>query len=243
MNAKAPLITLVLIMLVGFATYFFFLGPQFQRQSQLESEKQNLQQQETTLQTQINMLKDLQTNQVRTRARLNRISSFLPDGPDQPGFLASMQMVADSASVEVTEMTFGEPSDVPDIEPINGLQLSQMTVSTNVKGDYFRLIDFLRRIEFQLGRAMITSSVNLAPGNDDKSASDSMAMTMESTMYFYRPAGTDNPSAAPSAQPSDGASASPGPSAAATSPSSASDASNAPTSSPSAPATPSAGGQ
>lgn len=237
MNAKAPLITLIIILLVGFGAYFFFIGPQFQRQSELEAEKQNLQQQETTLQTQINMLKDLQTNQVRTRAKLNRISSFLPDSPDQPGFLASMQVVADSASVEVTEMSFGEPQDVPDVEPINGLQLSQMTVSTNVKGDYFRLIDFLRRIEFQLGRAMITSSVNLAPGTNEDGAEE-MTMSMESTMYFYRPAGSDDtaPAPAPSAQPSDGASAAPGATP-------APDTVGAPTDVPSAPATPAAGGQ
>ncbi|WP_336250698.1 hypothetical protein, partial [Stomatohabitans albus] len=99
MNVKAPLITLALVILVGFATYFFFIGPQLQEQADLSSEQQNLQQQEATLQAEISMLKDLQANQVRTRAQLNRISSFLPDGPDQPGFLASMQGVADSASV------------------------------------------------------------------------------------------------------------------------------------------------
>lgn len=240
MNAKAPLITLAVILLTGFASYFLFIGPQFQRQTELEAEKQNLQQQETTLQTQINMLKDLQANQVRTRAKLNRISSFLPDGPDQPGFLASMQVVGDSASVEVKEMSFGEPADVPDVEPINGLQLSQMTVSTSVKGDYFRIIDFLRRIEFQLGRAMITNSVNLTPGEDEQ-GSQEMTMSMESTMYFYRPAGSDDPAPSPSAsaQPSDGASASPGatpnPSASPGTPS------DAPTAS--ASATPAAGGQ
>lgn len=239
MNAKAPLITLIIILLVGFGTYFFFIGPQFQRQSELEAEKQNLQQQESTLQTQINMLKDLQANQVRTRAKLNRISSFLPDGPDQPGFLASMQVVGDSASVEVTEMSFGEPADVQGVEPTNGLQLSQMTVSTSVKGDYFRLIDFLRRIEFQLGRAMITNSVSLAPGTDEQGAQE-MTMSMESLMYFYRPVGSDAPVPAPtasaSAQPSDGATASPG----------ATPAPNtvgAPTAPPSVPNTPTTGGQ
>lgn len=235
MNAKAPLITLGLVLLIGFASYFFFIGPQLQRQSELQGEQTNLQQQEASLQTQINMLKDLQTNQVRTRAQLNRISSFLPDGPDQPGFLASMQTVGDSASVEVTEITFGEPADVTDVEPTNGLQLSQMTVSTSVKGDYFRLIDFLRRIEFQLGRAMIINSVSLSPGQDDQGG-DEMTMSLEAVMYFYRPAGSDDPAPAPStsAAPSDGASANPSDPAATI---------GAPTAAPSVPATPAAGGQ
>lgn len=237
MNVKAPLIAIALVLVTGFLSYFFFIGPQLQRQTELTAEQKTLQEQEINLQQKISMLKDLQTNQVRTRAKLNRISSFLPDGPDQPGFLASMQVVADSASVEVTEMTFGEPADVTGVEPINGLQLSQMTVSTNVKGDYFRLIDFLRRIEFQLGRAMITNSVSLNPGNDDQ-GNEQMTMSLESVMYFYRPAGSDAPggglpSASPSAAPSDGASSAPSDAATV----------GAPTAPPSAPATPAAGGQ
>lgn len=214
MNVKVPLITLVVVLLVGLGTYFFFLGPEFQKQSDLRKEQENLLAQETQLQTQISLLKDLQANQVTTRAKLNRISSFLPDGPDQPGFLASMQGVADSASVQVTDMSFGAPTDVKEQEPFNGIQLSQMTVSTTVKGDYFRLIDFLRRVEFQLGRAMVTSSVNLNP-QDERDGGGGMTMNMESTAYFYRPAGSDDsnplpsPSASPSgsAAPSDGASA------------------------------------
>ncbi|WP_336249592.1 type 4a pilus biogenesis protein PilO [Stomatohabitans albus] len=231
MNVKAPLITLALVILVGFATYFFFIGPQLQEQADLSSEQQNLQQQEATLQAEISMLKDLQANQVRTRAQLNRISSFLPDGPDQPGFLASMQGVADSASVEVTDLSFGAPADVEGAEPYNGLQLSEMTVSTTVKGDYFRLIDFLRRIEFQLGRAMITQSVNLSPQSDESTGGETMSMGMESVMYFYRPEGSDNanngiPTPEPSASPSDGATPAPGESGA-----------------PATPPTPDAGGQ
>lgn len=182
MKYRIPLAVFLSVLLVGAAIWYFFLNPQWDEQAATQQEIQDLTAQEDQLNTQLNMLVELQGNQVKTRATLGRISAFLPDNPDQPGFLRTVQTLSDSAGVIVDGMNFGEPQAVEGSEATSGRQLSSMEVSFEIRGGYFNLVDFLRRVEFQFGRAFVVDQVSL-----NRNETAEMNMSVNTIAYFYQP--------------------------------------------------------
>jgi len=165
---RAPIIGLLLAILAGAAFYFLLYSPKSEEQAALEAETQQFQAQAQDLRNQIAQLRDIEARQVEIRAQLARLEEYIPTGIAQPSIVRQFQLQADAAGVAILSVTFGEPVAVVDA-PTTGLpdtSLVQIPVTMVVDGGYFQAVDFFRRLEFEVTRAILVQNVNIAEAED-----------------------------------------------------------------------------
>lgn len=225
MNARlVPLIGALVALIVAAAFYFLLYQPRQAEQEQLEAETAQLIAQQSQLQAQIDELTAIRDDQPRIAAALERLELLIPSTVAQAGAIRQLQGAADAAGVDLSSITFEDPVAVtPAATTAEGLQLGSLTTSAVVEGGYFQAVDFFRRLETEVDRAVLVSSVTMAEGPD---GFPSLSTAWTGELFALIPAvatvdpavpppvagASPSPTASPSpGAPSPGATASPGP--------------------------------
>lgn len=169
MKMKA-LIGVLVALVLGVAFYFLLYQPKADEQELLEQETAQLEQQQQQLRNQIEQLERIQANEVEIRAALARLEEFIPSGPAQPTVIRQFQLTADAAGVEIESVSFEPPAPVAGA-PATGepdTALAQIPLAMVLRGGYFQMVDFFRRLEVDVPRAALVTSIAVAEDAEDE---------------------------------------------------------------------------
>lgn len=200
MRHRAPLIggLVAVVLVVGY--WFLLYKPALEEQAAFEAETAQLEDTQSQLRTEIAQLEAIRDDEVRIRAVVARLEEFLPTGVAQSTVVRQFQQAADEANVGITSVTFGEPTVVAGA-PETGdpdTTLASIAVSMVTDGAYFPTVDFFRRVEQDVPRAVLTQSVNLAEG---EGGFPTLATTWAGQLFAVVPMAAivapDDPSAVP----------------------------------------------
>lgn len=109
----------------------------------------------------INRLRDVRRESPEIESELTAFESIVPEGSELPAALRQLQLAADESGVVLQTVSTGRPTGIPD--SIEGL--SSISLSAQVVGEYFQVVDFLRRVEDPLitPRGVEWSAASLSP--------------------------------------------------------------------------------
>lgn len=203
MMRRAPLIGLLVALVLAAGYWFLLYKPALDEQHALEAETAQLVSSQQSLRNQIARLEEIKADEVGIRAAIARVEEFVPRGVAQPQAVREFQAAADDAGVEITSVTFGEPAAIEGAPDTGDPQtaLASISVSMIVEGGYFQIVDFFRRVEHEVDRAVLTESVNLAEGQE---GFPSLATTWGGQLFAVVPMSSTVDAADPSAQPDAG---------------------------------------
>jgi Tfp pilus assembly protein PilO len=168
MRNRPVLIGLLVAILLALAFYFFLWKPASQEQARVAAETLTLQDQQRSLEAQIAQLREIERNQVEINAAKARLEEFIPNGSAQPSAIRQLQAAADAAGTDIASVTFADPAvpdpaagAVPGDTGDPGTTLANIPVTMAVDGGYFQIVDFLRRVEVDVPRAVLLETVNI----------------------------------------------------------------------------------
>lgn len=168
MRLSAPIIGVVVAILLTALFWFLLYQPRAQEQAELEAETAALEQQQASLRAQIADLRSIEENQVEIRASLTRLEEYIPPAVGQPRAIRQFQSTADHAGVDITALTFAEPTSPGTAEGAVGPDtgdpgrvLATIATTMTVEGGYFQIVDFFRRLEVDVPRAVLIQNVDL----------------------------------------------------------------------------------
>jgi type IV pilus assembly protein PilO len=195
MNARRQVV-IAAAAAIGVTALFFFilLKPKMDQISKTKDDVQAARGQVATLQTEIAHLQDVKRNAPQTMAKLAALSQYLPSTPDLPGFIRLVQDAATSSGLDLQSIAPSPPAALPGS---TGVQVISVTLTA--QGGYFRIEDFLARLE-QLERAVAVRSLALAPSQSAISSLVSLNTTITLNMFVAQPGasargGTTTPAA------------------------------------------------
>lgn len=130
------------MVLVLVAFYFLLYRPAGDEIVAAEAAAQVARDQQAEQQQRIRALEQARTEAPDVEALLATARSVIPDEVAMPSALRQVQDAADGAGIEIMALTPSTAQPWP-ADPT----LSQVAVSMQVKGSYFQVVDFVRRIE------------------------------------------------------------------------------------------------
>jgi Tfp pilus assembly protein PilO len=204
MNSRRQ-ITIGAIVAVILTILFFFalLKPTLSDISKTQDDVTQAKGQQETLQLQVQHLQDVRKNAPVTIAKLAALSQFLPSTPDLPGFI---RLVQDAATLSGVDLQSIAPSPPATLDSATGV--STITVALTCQGGFFRIEDFLARLE-NLQRTVLVRSLNLAPTTTALSNSLVLNSTISLTMFVASDTARAGGSTTPAATPTPSATATP----------------------------------
>lgn len=169
MTGRQPIIGVAVALVLTLAFWFFLYRPASQEEEAIRAEIATLEQQQDELNNRIRQLEDIRDRAVEIRAAMARLEQYIPLGPAQPAAIRQFQEAADSAGTEIASVTFAQPEVPAPAEGATpadtgtpGHTLANIPVTMVVEGGYFQLVDFFRRLEVEVPRAVLVDSVNVA---------------------------------------------------------------------------------
>lgn len=200
MKYKAPLIGVLLAVVITVGWWFLLYKPAMAKQTAFEAETVELEGRQDQLRTEIALLEEIRDDEERYRATAALLQDYIPDGVTQAEAVRQLQRAADAARVKITSMTFGELTPVVGapvpIEP--NTALASIGITMDVEGGYFQTVDFFRRVEVDVPRAVLTQSANLTEGEQ---SFPSLATTWTGQLFAVVPVSAtvvpEDPGAAP----------------------------------------------
>jgi Tfp pilus assembly protein PilO len=168
MRFPAWVIGVAVALLLTVAFWFLLYKPADNEQKLIETEILNLQAQQSDLKSDIALLRDVKRREVEIRAAMARLEEYIPLGPDQPAAIRQFQTIADDAGADIMSVTWGEPV-VPQaaagVAPADTgtpqTTLANIPVTMVIEGGYFQVVDFFRRVEVELPRAVLVNQVDI----------------------------------------------------------------------------------
>lgn len=159
-------VVVVIISLVGW--WMLLYSPAREQQMALQAEITDLEAREQQLVNQRQQLVELQDRAPQIRRSLDRLNQFIPPDPDQASFLELLQLAGNAAGITFTGLTFTDPLPVEGApSPADPrLVLGQITVQGTIESGYFQLVDFLRRMEIEVPRAVLVQQVDITESED-----------------------------------------------------------------------------
>ena len=203
MKYGAPLIGVLVAVLLGVGCWFLLYKPAMAQQAALEAETAQLESRQGELRTEIAYLEGIRDDEERHRATAALLQDYVPDGVTQAEAVQQLQRAADAARVEITSMIFTAPVEVvgapAPTEP--NTTLASIGITMVVEGGYFPTVDFFRRVEVDVPRAVLTQSANLT---EAERLFPILATTWSGQLFAVVPGGTtvasDDPGTAPGAE-------------------------------------------
>jgi len=205
MNSRRQ-IAIAAAVAVGVTALFFFilLKPKLSDISKTKDDVQAARAQAASLDTQIAHLQDVKKNAPQTMAQLAALSQFLPSTSDLPGFIRLVQDAATRSGLDLQSIAPSPPAALPGS---TGVQVISVTLTA--QGGYFRIEDFLARLE-QLERAVEVRSIALSPAQSNISSLVSLNTTITLNMFVAQQgASARNGAVAPPVTPSPSATSTP----------------------------------
>ena len=173
MRASPPLFGVIAALVIAVAFYFLLYKPASEEQARVEAETATLENQQRTLEQQIAQLRDIEARQVEINAAKARLLEYIPNGPAQPSVIRHFQSTADASGAEIASVTFGEPTvpdpaagAVPADTGTPGTTLANIPVTMTLEGGYFQTVDFFRRMEVDVPRAVLVQTIDVGEEED-----------------------------------------------------------------------------
>ena len=169
MRYRAPIIAVVVAVLLAVVFFFLLWSPQRDEIAEVRDETAQLESRRAQLQNELRRLQEIQEREVDFRAALARLEEYIPSGPAQSTVIRQFQLTADAAGVTIESVSFSAPTVVDEAPPTGTPEtvLAQITVSMNVTGGYFQVVDFFRRLEVDVPRAVLPTTLSMGEGPDD----------------------------------------------------------------------------
>lgn len=196
MKRRSVIIAVVVALLATGGWWFLLYTPKDEHLAQVEIEIDGLLAQQQQLRNEITQLRQVEADEENLRADLARLDDYIPHGPAQPSVIRQFQTSADAAAVEITSLTFGDPVAVVDApaRPGSDLTLAEIPVSMVVEGSYFQVVDFFRRLEVEIPRAVLVEAITMGEGAD---SFPQLATTWNGSVFAEVPIIAVPPPAAP----------------------------------------------
>lgn len=206
MRNRAPLLGLLVVVLLAALFWFLLWQPRNEDLEEVRQQTVALETQRSSLQNEIRRLREVEANQVEIRAALSRLEEFIPSGPAQSTVVRQFQLAADAAGVEIESVSFTPPVLVVDAPETGtpGTSLAQITVDMTIEGGYFQVVDFFRRIEVEVPRAVLLGRAAIAEGPD---GFPGLTATWGGNLFAVVPTGSIGTGPAPAAPQDDDADA------------------------------------
>lgn len=211
MRASPPIIGVIVALVIAVAFYFLLYKPADEDQVALEDETTSLEDTQNRLRNEISALQTIERDQVEIEAAKVRLVEYIPEGTALPSAIRQFQRAADDSGVDIFSVTFGDPA-VPD--PAQGVvaadtgdpgtTLTNIPVTMVVHGGYFRTVDFFRRVEVEVPRAVLVQTVSVV--EQPTARFPTLQTTWTGQMFAVLaiediPAGSSGPAPAPTATP------------------------------------------
>jgi Tfp pilus assembly protein PilO len=187
--------------------FFVLLKPKLSDISKTRDDIEAAQAEQQSLQTRLKHLQDVQKRAPQIEAKIARISQYLPATPDLPGFIRLVQTAATGSGIDLQSIAPSPPTPLE-----NSTGVSTISVTLTAQGGFFRMEDFLSRLE-DLKRAVEVRSLAMAPVQTQLSSEVSLNSTITLQMYVATEAArasgsssTSSRTSSPSPSPSAGAS-------------------------------------
>lgn len=213
MIRRAPLLAAIAAVVVALAMWFLLFAPEREEQSALRDEIAALVARQNAQRLQIARLEEIKANELDVRADIARLEQYIPDGAAQPSAIRQLQLVADAAGVDITSVSFAQPTAVPGAPapPVPDTVLASVPVTLVVEGGYFQVADFLRRVEAEMPRALLVDSVTITEAQQPAHF-PTLSVNMATRLFTVVPASAVAPAVAspPGTAPSPAPSPSPG---------------------------------
>jgi Tfp pilus assembly protein PilO len=166
MRNRAPVVGVLVALLLGVAFYFALYQPRNDDLDEVREETAQLESQRSSLQNELRRLEDIAAREMEFRASLARLEEYIPSGIAQSSLIRQLQLAADQSGVVITLVSFAEPQAVPESSPTGVPQtvLGSIAASVTVDGGYFQIVDFMRRIEVDVNRAILVEQVSVVEG-------------------------------------------------------------------------------
>jgi Tfp pilus assembly protein PilO len=186
-DRRGPIFAGIAVAVAVLLIAFFLLLPKMGQVKDADKRLQDLQTQQSTLDSQLAALKQAEVDAPKNRETIRKVDTAIPPTADQQGFILLLQNAAVAASVDVVTLT---PS-VPVFDPSTGL--SVISNGVLITGSYFSITEFLFNIE-TLPRAAKVTSINVTPS---PSEAEPNLLTLTAAVDIY----TSDSSAGPGSTP------------------------------------------
>ncbi|MEX2549491.1 MAG: type II secretion system protein GspM [Nitriliruptoraceae bacterium] len=143
MKRTQILILVLVALLVAVLFFFFAVQPQRERAAELDEEIALEQEQQALLQAEISRLRSVRDEAPEVEADLAAANAIVPRDASLPSALRQLQLASDEAGLVLSSISTARPAGLPDA--LEGL--SSISVTLQMSGSYFQVVDFLRRVE------------------------------------------------------------------------------------------------
>lgn len=161
MSRQTGIVAALAAVLLLVLFYFFVWSPKNDEIAEIETQIDTVEQQQAQLQQQITQLKEVRANAPEIEAAIVAAESVVPRDVGQAAAIRQLQLAADESGVELPTVSFTRPAQIQDAQP----GLASISVSLNVLGGYYQLVDFYRRVEDPAitPRGFVWSSLDVTP--------------------------------------------------------------------------------
>lgn len=174
------IITVVGILLVVLVVFFFLIRPKRAELAQVRTEIEGEEARTVQLQTELDRLKGLQARAPELEAELAVIRRLVPPNAQVSNLIFQVQDAANQAGLDFLSITPELPRQPPE-----GAALAQVRVSLGIKGGYFAIQDFLRRL-YTLDRALRVDNFTLG-GEPDETGGIVLSTVLASRVFYELP--------------------------------------------------------
>lgn len=156
MNRRTVAVAFGAALLLLVVWFVFLWGPQGGKLSDAEERRDAAEAQNGALEVRLARLRDAQDRAPDLLADLDELRAAVPDEPDLAQFILDANEIATTAGVEFLSIAPG----VPTANEAGGPPV--ITLSINVTGGYFEVLDYLTRLD-GLARIVVVDSLSLTP--------------------------------------------------------------------------------
>lgn len=162
MSRLAWILTALVAVLVGVLWWFLLWSPTSDEIEQLRAETETTRAQVQQQRAEEARLRQIRQEAPEAEAALAASQVIVPSDAALPALLRQVQQASDDAGVRLLSISPGRPSEVGDAPG----GLATMTVSFNIEGTYFQIIDLARRLEDPVltGRGLVWNTASFSIG-------------------------------------------------------------------------------
>lgn len=161
MSRVGWLLTVLLSLLLIIGWYFLVFDPTAEDIDTVRAETEQTRTLRDQQLARAEELREVRQNAPESEAALAAGELLIPESASVPALFRQLQQASDDAGVRLTTISPGSPS----VQTISEVDVAVMTVSLQLEGSYFQIVDLARRIEDPLltPRALRWTSAAMTP--------------------------------------------------------------------------------
>lgn len=177
----------IVIVFIALLTWMAIITPRLQEISADDEQTAQLVSQNNTTQNEIDELTIANGTIILQTNRLNQLRRQIPNGYDQPAFIASLNSSAKDSTVSIQSVSFGTAADASlPSEAARGITASRVVevpVTISAQGTYDHLRAFVASVQ-SIERIAVVNSVSYSIGSSsDSSSSGTSTLSLSCTIY------------------------------------------------------------